>query len=421
MSHASASEAAHPPAIVMGLTANGLGVVRSLAGLGVEVHGVYTDPDAEIARHSRRLRARYRVRDTHSDTEVMATLLGIRRRVAPEGRMVLIPTDDRFARFVSTHRADLREAFRFRVPPSGIETTFLDKRATIDICRRRAMPIPDSYAPDTIDDVEQQAKVVRFPVIVKPARTDDDAFPGKNAIIASASELLAFYRSRPDLVRRSMFQEVIPSGDGRIVVVCTYSGADGQVLASYSGRKLRQWLPDRGVTCYGVSETLPDLQARTASFLDEIGYVGFAAVEFAEEATTHQYSFIELNARTYYHNQLFADAGIDLSTIGYLEMCGAEPPRGLVQRDGIYWIDLHRDIPSAIVKWRLGQLGLLEWARSAWRATSFANWDPHDPKPFIASLRRLLNHALGRSSGRQVRSPRTITGLLHGHVLGHRR
>ncbi len=402
---------ARPPAIVMGLGPGGLGVVRSLVRLGVEVHGVYSHKGADMGRHSRALRSRYSIADLRSDTEIMATLQGIRRRISPGKRMVLFPTNDTHALFVSTHRSELEEGFLFRAPPVDIGVTFLDKRATVGICLRQGIPIPRSCVPDSLGDVERDAKHFRFPVIIKPALQDDAGFPGKNIVAASADELLAFYGGRPDLVQRTMFQELVPSGDGHIVGINTYSGDDGRVLAWTSHRRLRQWLPDRGSSCFAVSETLTLLQEPTIRFLDDLGYVGFAGVEYAEDVATGQRFFLELNARVVLPNQLFADSGVDLTAIGYLEMCGQPTPRDLLQRDGVYWMDFQRDVPSSIVKWRRGQLGLREWAGGLRRVTSHATFDPRDPKPFVASLARLASAAVGRSSGRQIGSLRAFTNM----------
>ena len=66
----------------------------------------------------------------------------------------------------------------------------------------------------------------------------------------------------------------------------------------------------------------------TTSFLNEIGYIGFAGVEFAEEVETGEIFFLKLNARAVLPNWLTADAGIDLTTIGYLEMSGADITQG---------------------------------------------------------------------------------------------
>jgi predicted ATP-grasp superfamily ATP-dependent carboligase len=394
----------------MGLGPGGLGVLRSLARLGVEVHGVYAYR-GDVGRHSRALRGRHLVVDRGNGSEVMTTLRRIRRHVSPGERMVLFPTNDTYALFVSERRSELEEDFLFRVPPASIKATFLDKRATVGVCLRHGIPIPRSCVPASPADVEQGAKDFGFPVIIKPALQDDAGFPGKNVVAASADELLAFYDGRPDLVERTMFQEVIPSGDGHIVGINTYSGADGRVLAWTSHRRLRQWLPDRGASCYAVSETLTSLQEPTIRFLDDLGYVGFAGVEYAEDVATGQRFFLELNARVVLPNRLFADSGVDLTAIGYLEMCGQPTPRDLVQRDGVYWMDFQRDLLSSFVTWRRGRLGLFEWLGGLRRTTSHATFDLRDPKPFVASLASLASAALGRSSGRQLGSRRAFTDL----------
>jgi predicted ATP-grasp superfamily ATP-dependent carboligase len=325
--------------------------------------------------------------------------------------MVLFPANDTFARFVSIRRSELEAGFLFRVPPAGIEATFLDKRATVDVCLQQGMPIPRSCVPGDALDIERSAREFRFPIIIKPALQDDHGFPGKNVIMDDADELLAFYGARPELIPRTMFQELVPSGDGHIVGVNTFSGADGRVLAWTSHRRLRQWLPDHGASCFAVSETMLSLRDETIRFLDGIGYVGFTGVEYAEDVVTGQRLFLELNARVVLPNQMFADAGVDLTTIGYLEMCGQPTPQDLVQRDGVYWMDLHRDLPSSVVKWRRGQLGILEWVGGLRRVTSHATFDARDPKPFVATLAHLASAAAGHSPGRQMASPRAFTRL----------
>ena len=358
------------------------------------------------------LRTRHRLSDPESDQELLRVLQNVRQKAGSPEWMVLIPTSDRYARFLSEHRETLEASFLFRVPPATMRTTFLDKRSTADICRRHGVPIPRTCAPDTLGDVEQMAARFHYPVIIKPSGGPARGFPGKNVIVAGSDELLTFYRAHVDLIAATVFQELVDSGDGHILYVSTYSGAGGTVLARCSFRKLRQWLPDRGVTSYGVSETFRDLLDMTTSFLDQIGYVGFTGVEFAEDASTGEVYFLELNARAVLPNQLFVDAGVDLTAVGYLEMCGADVPHGLVQRDGVYWINFLHDIPSSFMRWTQGQLGLGEWVSDAWRATSFATWDRRDAKPFVATLARLAAVGMGLSSGKQVRSIRSLPRLL---------
>ena len=175
------------------------------------------------------------------------------------------------------------------------------------------------------------------------------------------------------------------------------------VQAMYSGRKIRQYLPDYGATCFGISERHPDLEEQSRRFLEGIGYKGFAALEFARSREDGRAYFLELNTRTYYHNQLFADAGIDLTQVGYLSASGHDFRTllgTLEQREGVIWIDFRRDFQSMRIKRRQRRIGVVQWLRSIIAARSFAYWDWRDPAPFVLACiwrtRELASNILKR-------------------------
>ncbi len=224
-----------------------------------------------------------------------------------------------------------------------------------------------------------------FPVIVKPRYTFGTGFPGKNAVFDEPRALLNFF-SGNNLLGHCVIQQIIPSGDGDIIVTASYSADNGVVQAMYSGRKIRQHLPDYGATCFGISERHPDLEKQSRRFLENIGYKGFAALEFARSREDGRAYFLELNTRTYYHNQLFADAGVDLTQVGYLSASGHDF-RSLLgpleQREGLIWLDFRRDFQSMRIKRRQGRIRVAQWLRSIVAARSFAYWDWRDPVPFV--------------------------------------
>jgi predicted ATP-grasp superfamily ATP-dependent carboligase len=231
-----------------------------------------------------------------------------------------------------------------------------------------------------------------FPVIVKPRYTFDATFPGKNAVFNNAKGLLTFFDGS-ELIEKSIVQQIIPSGDGDILVAASYSGADGTVKAMYSGRKIRQFRPDYGATCFGISERHLAIEEQSRTFLNNIGYKGFAALEFSRSRTDGRAYFLELNTRTYYHNQLFADAGVDLTQIGYLEMTGRDYETmrvHTVQREGLIWLDFLRDMNSIRIKRTQGKITYRQWLRSIVKARSFAYWNWRDPLPFFLGSLCLL-------------------------------
>ena len=390
-------------AIVLGTEVNGLAVIRSLGRLGVRCGAVTATTRGDHAHHSRYLAHLELLDSANSDVEIIDAMRRLARRLAL-GQPVVIPTTDRFSECLSRNRQNLESEFLLCCPDLDLCDIFLDKWKTARICNEHDIRIPHTVCPTTTEDVSDIAQSLTFPVIVKPRYTFGTGFPGKNAVFSDIRSLEAFF-ARAELLGRCVIQQIIPSGDGDIIVVASYSGDARLVKAIYSGRKIRQLLPDYGATCFGLSELHPALESSSRHFLNSIKYRGFAALEFARSRVDGKTYFIELNTRTYYHNQLFADAGIDLTQVGYLDKIGydvASGDRQLRQRDGLFWLDFRRDFQSMRLKRKQGRISIFEWVLSIIRARSFAYWNWSDPLPFLAACIWRLGD-LSRNMLRRVR------------------
>jgi predicted ATP-grasp superfamily ATP-dependent carboligase len=401
------------PAVILGLAAAGLAPLRVLGVMGVPCLGIWRDPRLEFGRHSKHLLRSIQVPAAPSHGQLVAALDEL---TAPwrDAKPVLIPSSDLYAAFVDEMQDELRGRYTLRCSKRRLHAAFADKAATIDLCTEADVPIPRSRAVATSEDVQSVGRDFRFPVIVKPRQTHGIGFPGKNFVADSSREFAGFFEQHPRLVGQCVAQEVVPSGDGRILGSISYSGRDGTVLAQATFRKRRQWPPDYGVSCLGRSEWIPEIASLTERLLNGVGYQGFAAAEFAEHAETGRYYVLEVNPRLSLPIQLALDAGVDLIGIGWREMTGsgsgdAVPPGPSAQIDGVDWIDLRRDLLSVIHKYRRDRIGLAEWARSLAPVTSHASLDWRDPKPWLAStavLVRDLAGLLGRYLEARVRGGR---------------
>lgn len=372
------------PAIVLGGGVNGLGVIRSLGRLGVPIALISIDIDGDHAHRSRYLSFAKKIPRTPSDEAIFGAL-NEASEALPAGRPILIPTADRFSHFLSCNQSTLCSRYILNCADKETNDSFLDKWNTAEICEENGVRIPSTKCPETKEDLEDLSESLAYPVIVKPRYTFDASFPGKNATLSDAGELLDFFDSNA-VLGKSVVQEIIPSGDGDIIVIASYSDSDGFVKAMYSGRKIRQHLPDYGATCFGISETYPELREQTRKFLNAIGYRGFAMVEFARSRQDGSTYFLELNTRTSWTNQHYADAGVDLTQIAYLDMANCETDQTkqpVVQVDNVVWLDFRRDVVSMRLKRREGKITFWGWFRSLFRAKSFAHWDRRDPRPFF--------------------------------------
>jgi predicted ATP-grasp superfamily ATP-dependent carboligase len=345
---------------------------------------VHAETVGDFALHSRYLKRHRQLTPEAKDSEILSALSDLSRETCDD-KPVLIATTDRYSQFICRNQHALSDGFLYRSPSAELCDTFLDKWKTAQICARYGIRAPTTRCPQTSEEIEAVGAALDFPVIVKPRYTFDPSFPGKNVIASNVSELSALYRDH-DIAGRAVVQEIVPSGDGDIIVVAAYSNSDGKVVASYSGRRIRQFRPDFGAACFAVSERHGELESLSRNFLDSIGYQGFSMLEFARSRDDGQEYFIELNARMTLSNQLFADAGVDLTQIAYLDLTGDDISQnvgGIRQKDGVYWLDFARDLGSFLAKRRQGKIGFTQWLLSIARARSFAYWRLSDPLPFF--------------------------------------
>lgn len=370
------------PAIVLDLGVNGLGVVRSLGRRGIRVLGT---PFIErgVALHSRYCEVVEL--PSGDEDEFLSGLLALCRSLpAPP---VLYPTSDESLSLISKYEEQLAETALFVLSERKTMLDILNKDTTWKLAVDCGLRIPATYVAASFDQLCEIAGGMPYPVLFKPVNHYSFYLPGhaKNLVFRTPGEMMAYFRERPEMASKGVFQEIIVGGDGHILVCAAYFDRESKPLAVYTGRKIRQLQPDFGVTCYGVSEHLPEIAERTVCCLQRIRYRGLVAVEYVRERSTGQIYFLEINGRSYYHNELFSACGVDLSWIAYLDTVRSPVLAEQVhpnQRYGLRWLDFARDARSFRQKHRARELGWGSWLWSLTKARSFAVFAFDDLRPF---------------------------------------
>ena len=143
----------------------GLGIIRSLATLGVPVYTVIENRFAPAAV-SRYLTGKF-IWDTRGvqRDSLLKGLEDIGKRL--NRLTVLIPTDDFAATLVAEEAATLRQWFLFPKLQANIPRTLANKQLLHELCKEIGIPQPHAMVPDSINDVHQLLGRVTFPVVVK--------------------------------------------------------------------------------------------------------------------------------------------------------------------------------------------------------------------------------------------------------------
>lgn len=154
------------PAFVLSTLAIGLGVSRSLALKGVPVVAMdYRKGAAKTA--SKSFSAYRQIPDIESDPDsAVDAILDAQADFGEKG--VLFPTTDAFVLFVSRHRRKLIGQFDMAIPAEEVLEGILNKRAQYENAIRLGVPIPETYFPDSLSDLDSFKDKITYPVLIKP-------------------------------------------------------------------------------------------------------------------------------------------------------------------------------------------------------------------------------------------------------------
>ena len=359
----------------------GLGIVRSLGRLGVPVYCVdanYWEP----AFSSRYCRGRFVLNiESAAAAQSVPALLEIGQKLA--GRPILIPTTDRAAIWVAEHAADLRATFRFQHQDATLVRLLCDKGRMQELARQNGVPTAQSVVPRSKEDVLRFLETATFPVMVKA--TDAERLRtragGTKFVVQSSRELLELYaraedRAQPNL----MIQEFIPGEDW---MFDGYFDQNSRCLFGVTGKKIRRFPVNTGVTSLGMCLHNETVERTTAEFMCAIGYQGILDIGYRCDQRNGQYKVLDVNPRIGCTFRLFvAINGMDVARALYLHLTGeAVPPARAA--DGRKWIVEDFDLFSAFHSWRDRTLTLKDWINSLRGIQESACFAFDDPLPFL--------------------------------------
>ena len=383
-----------PGAVVIGGDYQGLAIVRSLGQRGIPI--CVLDDEQSIARFSRYTKFGIQVPDLRNETATIETLLDVGRRLNLKG-WVLFPTRDEIVATLSRHRSVLAETFRVPTPAWSTVQWMWDKRNTYKLAMELKIPIPESWFPQDLDDVDKIT--TSFPLALKPAikehfiyATRVKAWRANNKV-----ELRELLRRANSLTGpgETIVQDLIP-GDGRHqFAYCAFFKA-GKAVGSMVTRRRRQHPHEFGrASTFVETIDLPALESLSERFLRNINYYGLVEVEFKLDPRDGQFKLLDVNPRTWGYHSLGVSAGVDFPYMLYADQIGtpSQPCRG---KPGVSWIRLLTDFPTGVMDVGCGRLSLKEYLESLRSFDTEAVFSRKDPMPGIVECALLPYLAVRR-------------------------
>ena len=397
------------PVFVEGLDVSAYGITRSVGRHGVPVYAL-NDQLRDALRFSRYCRdcfifpddpsqPRAYAGDSVANEDVLCRLM-LEWGARFEQKPVLFATSDWFARFLANQQQKLAQKFHFHWVAPELFTTITDKGTMVRFCERAGVKVPRTHITRPEDDMAQVARDFVYPCLVKPVHRYTAGFPVETAKVLVAQtpqEAQTFFEKYPQMKGATLMQELIEGGDDQVFQYTALVNSKGAIAGYSTVRKLRQYPAGYGSMCYGQTEPNPALAAEGEKLIRALGYRGLGSLEFKYRQKDGGYYFIEMNTRLPWYNGIFADAGVNLPYLAYLDLTSNDlTGKDLTGKSaGSSALPQQRQMTSWVSYRNYG--GWLRETKSRWslarivflfhvaRANSYAWWNWSDPKPFVAS------------------------------------
>jgi D-aspartate ligase len=371
-------------AFVLDISVNGVGIARSLGRQGIAVIAADLNPNV-AGRRSRYCKPLAASQSQKGPEEFLAILLKEGEKYSEKA--VLFPGSDEDVLFMSHFRRELAKSFRFSLPSERLLESLINKRKQYQLAKKIGLPCPDTFYPESLDEVKQIKDVIKYPVFVKPYFShvwrNKYGEESKGFKVDTSRELVYRFREIFEAKLQAMIQSIIIGPDSNIVEVYAYMSKEHQPLATFVAKKLRQHPNSFGVGTCLISIHDDAALGEGLEFFRKIGYTGLGSIELKKDARDAEYKLLELNARLPHHNMHATCAGVNFPLIQYLDLTNHSFKEANDYKDGVLWVDDFNDFFAFYELNKNGQLSLFNWLRSIWRADchSYFAWD--DLKPFI--------------------------------------
>jgi len=371
-----------PHAVVAGLDSmQGLQTARILAARGIPVIGT-----SEQRKHpAARSRSCQRVVIAETDDQLISELERLGSSLTRKA--VLFPCKDGIVRAVSKSRDRLSSAYEIVLPPHDIVEMLMDKDRFAAYAEAHGYSIPLTRKVSNRAEFEESVRDLRYPCVIKPAyrsptwaaNTVEKAF-----LAGDEAQLRSVYDRCSAWSERLIIQQWVRGDESDLFSCNVYYTRRGEPAVTFVARKLRQWPVDTGQSSLGEECRNDAVLDVTLDLFGRIGYSGLGYLEVKIDPTDDELYIIEPNVGRPTGRSAIAEAGgVELLYTMYCDAVGLPLPEARRQiYRGVKWIHIRRDLQSAVVKWRRGDLTIGGWWASIRGPKTFAVFSLRDPLPF---------------------------------------
>lgn len=364
------------PAVVMG----DHDLVRAL-GLG-GIPSVVVAPEGSAARFSRSTVGALPWTDAWDQPEQMIESL-VSHGLAQSEPPVLFYQDDRSLLLISRNRDRLKQAFRFVIADAPLVEALVDKSRFQQLAAKHQLPVPPARACDPAASAPPEG--LTFPLIVKPitrrnATWNPAAGDGKATRVDDAAQLAALWPKLAAGHVTVLLQTCVEGPESSIESYHTYVDDKGEIVAEFTGKKIRTWPVLYGDTSSLEITAAADVAELGRDICRRLKLRGTAKLDFkrAKDGTLY---LLEINPRFTLWLHPAAAAGVNIPALVYGDLTGRPRPVLSPARAGVRWVKPWTDHLAA----KAEGTGLASWVPWMFGCESKSAFALTDPLPLVGA------------------------------------
>lgn len=373
--------------VIIGFAVNGWNVYRALRPAGVPPVVIDNDRDSVFWKYAgpRPMFA------SSLEGQPLQEVLDELGRNTNEQYLVISAVEDA-VRYLNANRERLAPNIRLDFPERDVVSRLLDKKLFYLSAVEAGCPIYPMWFLGAGWDVEGGMGQVEYPCIIKTrekmyVKGLAKAYRAETRVDLErvVGELQRLPQLKPeDLV----IQRWVEGGDGAVLFCMQYYNERHEPVASFVGRKLRQWPPHVGGTSSARPHDDAEVLEQTTRYFQSVRMRGLCSMEFKRSDRDGKLSMIEPTVcRADFQEGCAVANGCNLPLAMYYSVTGRPiAGSGTSGKRPITWLYAGPDYQSAerqgLTKW--------EWIRSLAGPKSFAVYDPEDRGPFVELVRRKI-------------------------------
>jgi len=298
---------------------------------------------------------------------------------------LIIPTDDYYVRILSQNRDLLNTHFKVAIDSWDKVNIFFNKRNSYPIVEALGVPIPKTYYPDNINNLEALSEQISFPCIIKPAVVLDFSrhFKKKVFVCNNYEELKNNFYKAVSIINPNelLIQEIIPGSSYNQYSVGLFFNKNESYNLLVARRKRQHPIDFGNATTYAETVDMPILIEYAEKILSKTEFTGICEVEFKYDERDNKFKFLEVNPRTWKWHLISEPAEIPF-LLNILKFYNNQQPISDKKYKKAGWRDIITDIPISILMFLKG----LKNYKSKTEKNVEAVYNIKDLRPFIFHL-----------------------------------